>query len=93
VVSEHPSYSSENVGGEPLWAEPDIAEAAACMRALHDDPDRRRSLGEQAARDMKARRDEYIHCAVWDQLRDMVLDHDSALWNGHAARIERLTRV
>jgi hypothetical protein len=70
-----------------------VEEAALHMRRLAADPEYGRALGEQAARDMKARRDEYAQCAVWDLLRDMVLDHDSALWNGHAARIERLTRV
>jgi glycosyltransferase involved in cell wall biosynthesis len=31
-----------------LWAEPDVAEAASLLRALADDPDRRRGLGERA---------------------------------------------
>jgi glycosyltransferase involved in cell wall biosynthesis len=31
-----------------LWAEPDVAEAAMRLRALADDPDLRRSLGERA---------------------------------------------
>lgn len=39
-------------GGE--WAEPDLAQAAGWLRALADDPDRRRRIGEAAKRKIAA---------------------------------------
>lgn len=38
-----------------LWAEPDVAEAAIILRALADDPDRRKALGDKARSSVNAR--------------------------------------
>ncbi|HBK06493.1 MAG TPA: hypothetical protein DDZ81_11600 [Acetobacteraceae bacterium] len=38
-----------------LWAEPDVAEAASILRALADDPARRRSMGERARTSLSAK--------------------------------------
>jgi glycosyltransferase involved in cell wall biosynthesis len=37
----------------PLWAEADVEHAAACIRALLDDPALRQRLGQQGARDIR----------------------------------------
>ena len=39
----------------PLWAEADVAHAAACIARLLDDPDLRRRLGQKAAQDINER--------------------------------------
>jgi glycosyltransferase involved in cell wall biosynthesis len=91
VVSAHNAYNSDYVGGAPVWADPDIAQAADYMRQLSEDPDHRIGLGLRASEDMRQRRDQYWSCAVWDELRRLVFDRESALWKGHSERIERLT--
>jgi glycosyltransferase involved in cell wall biosynthesis len=93
VVSRHNAYDVGYVGGEPLWADPDVEDAARHMRRLAEDPAHRRTLGAQAAKDMEARRAAYLSCGVWDQMRDLVLDEQSVLWRDHLHRIDRLTAV
>jgi glycosyltransferase involved in cell wall biosynthesis len=93
VVSDHPTYSAEYVTGQPMWAEPRIEEAVAAMRRLHEDSSFRAALGGQAAEDMRRRREQYAACAVWDQVRDMVLDRDSSLWTAHPGKIDLLAAM
>jgi glycosyltransferase involved in cell wall biosynthesis len=49
-----PVADSQGLYAGGRWAEPDIDDAAARLRALIADPDRRRALGERAAGDIAA---------------------------------------
>jgi glycosyltransferase involved in cell wall biosynthesis len=93
VVSSHNSYSPDYVGGAPVWADPDITQAAEYMRALACDLEYRLTLGHRAAEDMARRRESYLSCGVWDEIRGLVFDHDSELWKRHRERIAHLTLV
>jgi glycosyltransferase involved in cell wall biosynthesis len=48
-------FRQECARAAPQWAEPRIPSAAAWMRRLHDEPDLRARIGEQAAEDMRQR--------------------------------------
>ena len=59
-------YSPMEVGVQSLWAEPDVAHAAAWLRRFAADPDLRHSMGQQAAHDSAlfnaaACRTEFVH--------------------------------
>ena len=59
-------YSPREVGVQSLWAEPDVAHAAAWLRRFAADAELRRSIGQQAAHDSArfnaaARRTEFVH--------------------------------
>ena len=56
VRTRHSHYQPEVGRKGQEWAEPDVAEAAEALRALHADPARRLRLGETARTDMEARR-------------------------------------
>ena len=65
---EHPSYLAEVGRDGQVWAEVDVDEAASALLALHRDRSRRVALGEQAARDMEARRTTVLRGATFDEL-------------------------
>jgi glycosyltransferase involved in cell wall biosynthesis len=49
-----PVQDSQGLYAGGRWAEPDVADAAAKLKALIDDPERRRTLGARAVRDVAA---------------------------------------
>jgi glycosyltransferase involved in cell wall biosynthesis len=72
VVSSHPNYRAEAGGPQQQWAEPDVADAAAKLRELYDDPGLRRSLGEQAAADMGSARERFLEADWVDEARALM---------------------
>lgn len=90
AVSKHPSYSAESVGPGAEWADPDLGQAAECMRRLAEDEALRTSLGEQARADMEMRRRNFWQGAIWDTIREMSLDPGSVLWERHLDRVDAL---
>lgn len=68
VDPKHASYLAEVGRDGQVWAEVDVDEAAAALLALHRDRARRVALGEQAARDMEARRAAVLRGATFDEL-------------------------
>jgi glycosyltransferase involved in cell wall biosynthesis len=82
VAPRHPHYLAEVGRPGQVWAEPDVDQAAAALRALHEDPGRRLRLGAAAARDMERRRVDACSGAPFSALE--------ALADVRAARPRRL---
>lgn len=71
VRGSMPVYGEENVGPHAVWAEPDVARAAAWMRRLFNYPDLRRSIGQRAAQDIAAFHEQARRAAWFDELAAM----------------------
>jgi glycosyltransferase involved in cell wall biosynthesis len=80
-------YSRAFLKQEVHWAEPDLEEAAAWMRALERDPALRTSIGSVAAEDMRRYRVEAERGTFLDELRAM-LEHFSLLPNTRTKALE-----
>ena len=72
VRSRHEAYAREASRPGQVWAEPDLAHAVEELRALHASPERRRALGDQAARDMEDRRRALLSGVTFDRVEAML---------------------
>jgi glycosyltransferase involved in cell wall biosynthesis len=68
VRTDHGAYRPEVGRPGQEWAEADVSEAAAALRALHADPARRRELGRAAAAAMERRRAAALAGGTFDAL-------------------------
>jgi glycosyltransferase involved in cell wall biosynthesis len=68
VTSTEASFALEVGRPGQVWAEPDVAAAAAQLRALAGDASRRRELGARATATMAAARATHLAGAVWQGL-------------------------
>jgi glycosyltransferase involved in cell wall biosynthesis len=76
-------YTTDFLGRESVWADPDVDQAAAWMKKLVDDPAMRRSLGLKAALDASAFQKEASKAQFVEELR--------ALWQNRAFLPRRKT--
>jgi glycosyltransferase involved in cell wall biosynthesis len=87
VKTGHDSYRSEVGRPRQEWAEADVGEAAEAMRALHEDPARRGSLGSAAATAMERRREAMLSGEAFGALEGLL-----ARDVGPADRLSKATR-
>lgn len=80
VAPTHRDYSPDRLTGQAFWADPSVDEAADYMQRLAENRRLRESLGNQAEIDMTERVRRYWRGLVFDQLKQQVLDPDSAMW-------------
>ena len=92
VDPDEPNYPTAEVGPSAVWADPDVDEAAAFMRALADSPEMRARLGKRGLEDMDARRRDYERGSVFRELQQLFIG-DEPLWAGHADRLRSFGRL
>ncbi|MEI7813713.1 MAG: glycosyltransferase family 4 protein [Coriobacteriia bacterium] len=68
VVSDNSAYQPEAIGPGQSWADPNVAEAAAWMRRLAEDPELRFRIGAKAAADMASLRERFLQGEVFERL-------------------------
>ena len=93
TVSNHPAYKKELLVAKSHWAEPNINTAKKYMRLLHENQDMRTIIGEQALRDMTTRREDFWKGAVWERIKEQVLNKNSLLWQGKEESNSLLKRL
>ncbi len=72
VATEHLAYRAELGRPGQVWAEPDVDDAAAALRRLHEDPPARAALGGKAASDMEERRRIVLAGRAFDTLEEIL---------------------
>lgn len=92
LLGEGTLYGADIERAGVLWAEPDVAAAARCMRTLHWDAASRLALGQRASAAMEVRRAMVARGTCVEQIRDFYeeIGVDSA---AHLARAAALLRV
>lgn len=76
METSHGTYRSEVGRPGQEWAEADLREAAGAMRALHENPERRRALGFAAAATMECRREAMLSGKAFGALEDRLVTAD-----------------
>jgi len=84
VAGSIAAYAPTSLGQEVHWAEPNIADASAWMRALADQPALRQSIGSRAIEDINRYRQ--------DAQRGQFVDELHAIWERAHSRQDRNDR-
>lgn len=85
----HPAYRTAE--GSASWADPDVDDAARCMRLLASDASLRRALGLRGQQSMADRWIEYRRAIALQHILEQS-GRDNALGSAHRLRIHRLYR-
>jgi glycosyltransferase involved in cell wall biosynthesis len=85
-------YSSDSIGFDECWAEPDVDDAARLMCKLYCEPEWRRELGRRAMHDMRERHQRIESAPFIDDLISLAGRVDDPS-QGHGTRARSLERL